>query len=223
MKPLLVIEHEPSSPMGWVRDWLQSRHRVWQHIRLIEGGTLPPVDEMAGAIILGGEMNVDEEALYPWLRAEKAWLSQALRQQIPLIGICLGAQLLAEVMGARVYRLPFWEIGWIDVYSDPEKHIKEGRFFSWHGYGFDIPQGAEAWLFGEHWPAQGFRTPHVLAFQFHPEAKEDFIKDCAQSLERKQLPTVTKQNAREIRAQAPEAMLKSKEWCFSQCDRWWSP
>jgi GMP synthase (glutamine-hydrolysing) len=128
----------------------------------------------------------------PGLAAELALLQQALKAGAPLLGICLGAQLIAKALGARVYRNAQKEIGWAPIHfteagqADPlfQGMEPEETFFHWHGETFDLPQGAEWLAYSEGCRHQAYRyRSNVYGLQFHPEVTAEMIADwCAQPL-----------------------------------------
>jgi len=133
-------------------------------------------------VIMGGPMSVYDEAECPWLKAEKRWVEQAIRREIGVLGICLGAQMLADVLGGRVYRHKHKEIGWHPIARTTEKHpLFEGmpeRFYSfqWHADTYDLPHGAVRLARSEGCGEQAFAySDHVLALQFHLEATPSCI------------------------------------------------
>ena len=139
-----------------------------------------PLDSYDAYIVLGGAMHVDQERLHPWLREEKAWLSKLLERRAPVLGVCLGSQLLAEVAGAWVGPIPVPEIGWSEVEltgagtADPVLSALPPRFESlqWHRYAHELPDGALA-LAHSAASLQGFRLgASCWGVQFHPEVTE---------------------------------------------------
>jgi GMP synthase (glutamine-hydrolysing) len=127
-------------------------------------------------ILLGGPISAYEESLYPFLRHEIALLERRLGAARPTLGICLGAQLIARALGARVYPAPAKEIGWGGLQmseagqAGPLRHLAGVPVLHWHGDTFDLPEGAELLASTEICPNQAFGLGrHVLACQFHPE------------------------------------------------------
>jgi GMP synthase-like glutamine amidotransferase len=129
-------------------------------------GREPERDSYDAVMIFGGEANVDDE--YGWLREEKVWISDLLERGTPLLGVCLGAQLIAEVAGASVEQLPAPEIGWHEVEG-------VGLAFEWHHYGFEnAPPGATE-LARNDAGCQAFRLGSAYAIQFHAEVDEPTV------------------------------------------------
>jgi GMP synthase (glutamine-hydrolysing) len=142
----------------------------------------PPIrDDYGAVIVFGGEANVDGE--HGWLVEEKELIRGMMERSTPLLGVCLGAQLIAELAGAEVQRLREPEIGWHDVTSTGnDSLLPAGRFraFEWHRYGFDCPPGAIE-LARNDGGCQAFRLGHAWAIQFHAEVDlptvEGWIRD----------------------------------------------
>jgi GMP synthase (glutamine-hydrolysing) len=144
------------------------------------------VDNWGGVIVLGGAANPDQDALFDWLKAERSLLGQAIARQMPILGICLGAELLTQVIGGRVYRLPGPEIGWILIHTLDSAHddplwctvpdLFQG--FEWHGYGCLPPPGATVLATDREGLVEAFRYhDHIWALQFHIEADQQIIRD----------------------------------------------
>ena len=145
----------------------------------------PCVDKYHGVIILGGPMNVDMVEEYPHLATEVRLIRRVMELGIPILGICLGAQLIAKTLGAKVYKNPRKEIGWYDVSLTEEgkldpvmKHLEDTRpIFEWHGDTYDIPDGAVHLASSESCPNQAFRYgDNVYGFQFHMEVDAALVE-----------------------------------------------
>ena len=117
-------------------------------------------------MIFGGEANVDDD--HDWLAEEKAWIHDLLERGTPLIGVCLGAQLIADVAGARVERLPEPEVGWHELEG-------VGLAFEWHRYGFAAPPSGATELARNEAGCQAFRLGNALGIQFHAEVDEPTV------------------------------------------------
>jgi GMP synthase (glutamine-hydrolysing) len=138
----------------------------------------PDVDKYQGLIILGGPMNVDMTDQYPHLETEVRIIRRAVERNIPILGICLGAQLIAKTLGAKVYKNPVKEIGWYNISLTPEgqedpllRHFEDTkRIFEWHGDTFELPEEATHLAYGESCTNQAFRIgDNIYGFQFHLE------------------------------------------------------
>jgi GMP synthase (glutamine-hydrolysing) len=142
----------------------------------LDGDPLPPHDEVAGALVMGGPMNVDETERYPGLLAIREWLAEAARRAMPVLGICLGAQLLARALGAAVVPGQVKEIGFSAVtVDDPTDPILGGlapgaTVLHWHGDVFELPAGATHLASSALTAHQAFRLGNAWGVLFHPEA-----------------------------------------------------
>ncbi len=185
MAKVLVVQHVPYEPLGTIVSLLrQGRHRL-KHINFVrQPEQKVSIKGYDALIILGGPMNVDETADYPFLLKEIQLIKLALAQDIPILGICLGAQLIAKALGAAVYPAKQREVGWypvtkVSALNDPIlKHFDgQQQLFQWHCYTFDLPEQAEHLLASEICPNQAFRYgDKVYGFQFHLEASEHLIE-----------------------------------------------
>ena len=168
VRRLLVIEHGPYAPAGLLGDWAAARGLAAHTVALHAGEPLP--DGISGydaAVSLGASDAAYDDAV-PWLADELTFLDRLLGAQVPVLGICFGAQALARVLGARVFRLDRPEIGWVRTAS-PLPAMPEGPWLSWHYDAFDLPAGA-AELAANEVSVQGFSLGPHTGVQFHPEA-----------------------------------------------------
>ena len=167
---LLVIEHELDAPAGLLGLWAQARGLALSTIHLGGGDRLPArLPDCAGVVVLGSEQTAFDDAV-PWLHGELSLVRQALADGVPLLGICFGGQVLARALGARVYRLPEPEIGWVRLAS-PHPGLACGPWLEWHRDGFELPQGARELATGGA-SVQAYAIGPHLGLQFHPEATE---------------------------------------------------
>lgn len=166
--------------------WARERGIGVEVVRLDLGHPPPDPASVEALVIMGGPMGVHDEIDYPWLAREKRFLQDILRKPRPVFGICLGSQLMASALGARVYRAPEREIGCFPVRhvsSSRDVSICEGmpdRFpvMQWHGDTFDLPEGAVHLAKSEACSNQAFwAPPSALALQFHIELTEDGLRD----------------------------------------------
>ena len=185
-----VFQHEPHEGPGNIEKWLTSgsdgltcslSRTLWH-----EGQEPPVMDEVDLLVIMGGSMSVDDEGKHPWLIREKLLIEQAVKKGKRVLGVCLGAQLLACVLGGRVYRNRHREIGWFPVFSTAEARQRDlyrsfpGKFnaFHWHGDTFEVPYGGFRTFYNECTANQGFQFGNrVVAVQFHIESTDSQIRD----------------------------------------------
>ncbi len=185
---VLCLQHGPTEEPAAIGRWLELNGHTLVVAKLYESPLLPK--EWDALVIMGGHMGVYDEADYPWLKEEKIFLNRAVASGKKLLGICLGAQLLAEALGARVYKGPFFELGWWEVEwtktAEKDPHVGDlpprFRAFQWHGDTFDLPQGATLLATSIAYPNQAFRLgENILAFQFHPEVDDDVLLNWVQN------------------------------------------
>ena len=186
MPRILVFQHVAAEPLGTLDPLIRARgHRI----RFVnfdrEPDAQPSVDRYRGLVVLGGPMNVDEQARHPHLRTELLAIERMLAQGKPVLGICLGAQLLAHALGARIERTPVPEIGWYPLRTtaagrdDPVLAPlgEESQVFQWHGRRFDIPDGAAHLAGSAQCAQQAFRHgDNAYGFQFHLEMDEPLVE-----------------------------------------------
>jgi GMP synthase (glutamine-hydrolysing) len=186
MRKLLVFQHSPREPLGVFDPMLR---RAGFRIRYVnfarQPDQQPDVSRYNGLVVLGGPMNVDQVAQYPHLTTEIAAIREALTRGIPVLGICLGAQLLAAALGSVVRPNHVREIGWYRLHPTAEagvdplcRHLDgEHHVFQWHAYTFDLPPGAVHLASSPTCPNQAFRYgDRAYGLQFHLEANETLIE-----------------------------------------------
>jgi GMP synthase (glutamine-hydrolysing) len=153
-----------------------------QTVKPLAGQPLPDHDGVAGAVFMGGPMNVDEVGRFPALAAEREWLAEAVERGMPVLGICLGAQLLARALGAEVRPGEAPEIGFAPVeVIDPTDPLLGGlapsaEVLHWHGDVFDLPDGAAHLASSERTACQAFRAGNAWGVLFHPEADSALVE-----------------------------------------------
>src|SRR5205814_9762140 len=143
----------------------------------------PTVDNLNMLIILGGTVGAYEEEKFPWLSTEKDFIRQAIEANKIILGICLGSQILAEVLGSKVYPHDKKEIGFFPIYKT-EATMQEAALalmpaswtvFHWHGDTFDLPPGAVHLFFSDACSQQGFKKGKCFGFQFHGEVNDELL------------------------------------------------
>ena len=184
-KEILIIKHIEIEGSGTIEYFFQNTLWLIRTINLAVGDTLPgSLRDIKAIITLGGPMNVYEEADYPFLRDEDIFLQNALREKVPVLGICLGAQLIAKACGAQVRKAPRKELGWHNV-TLTSAGKKDSLFsgvpetlevFQWHEDTFDIPDGAVLLAESASCIHQAFRYgENAYGFQFHIEVTPAMI------------------------------------------------
>ncbi len=176
-----VFQHVPFEGPANIARWAEGRGFPVAATRLYAGEELPPLDAFDCLVVMGGPMGVYDEAQYPWLAHEKRFLERALSAGKRVVGVCLGSQLLAEVLGGRVYRNAHREIGWHSVRRarDAERSapgsILPAEFlaFHWHGDAFDLPPGALHLLSSECTANQAFEYGKALGLLCHLEVSPE--------------------------------------------------
>jgi GMP synthase-like glutamine amidotransferase len=178
------LQHVEFENPGYIVDWLAERRQELTYTRLFRQEQLPAPDSFDALIIMGGPMSIHDETQFHWLRPEKELIRGAIRQQKKVLGICLGAQLIADSADARVYPNQEKEIGWLPLHWTPAacqwlgEDLAASLLFHWHGETFDLPKDAEHLAFSEACLNQGFRLgENVLALQFHPEVTTALLED----------------------------------------------
>lgn len=171
---MLAIQHVPWETPHRILDACGSLHV--HTVKPLTGQPLPGHDEVAGAVVMGGPMNVDDTERHPGLAVEREWLEEALDRDMPLLGICLGAQLLARALGASVVPGDAPELGYAPVeILDPDDPIlgalaPSTTVLHWHGDVFELPEGATPLARSERTEVQAFRRGNSWGILFHPEA-----------------------------------------------------
>lgn len=208
------LQHADFEGPGSIETWLQRMGYGITSTHLYSRDLLPKLGELDLLIIMGGPMSVNDEDAYPWLITEKQFIRDAIDAGIPVLGVCLGAQLIANVMGSRIFPAAEREIGWYPVqglrHGDPGcfQLPDELTVLHWHGETFDLPTGAVRLASSATCENQAFQLgDRVIALQFHLEATaalvDAFVEADADSL---QQGGAFVQSAAEIRAVAPEQL-----------------
>ncbi len=176
---ILVLQHAAPETLGALGPALTARQILPRYVKAFAGERIPrDPGRAAGLIVLGGPMGVADQARYPFLRQEIALIERTLAADRPVLGICLGSQLLAAALGARVGSAPRPEIGWYPVRlteaaaADPVWTSLPPSFtaFHWHGDVFDLPRGSVLLGSSDRTPHQAFRYGAMAwGLQFHPE------------------------------------------------------
>ena len=184
----LVLQHIACEPPGVFEDVLHERDAGLHRVELDEGEALPDWREFDAIVAMGGPMSATDDAELPWLTAEKKLIGEAVRAGVPFWGVCLGVQLLAASLGARVYPGPEPEVGLLPVTLTSE--ARDDPVFSaapddlvtlqWHGDTFDLPSGAVRLAGSPAYPNQAFRVERAYGVQFHLEVSGDMARAWAE-------------------------------------------
>ena len=204
------FKHVPFEDIGSIRSWLTTAGYTITCTPFFKSVNLPALEEIDLLIVMGGPMSVNDEKRYPWLAPEKQFIRQMVMSGKPVLGICLGAQLIASAMGAKVYPNSVKEIGWFPIYgvSSSDRSIfcfpQSVQAFHWHGETFDLPTGATRIAKSDGCENQAFQLGHsVIGLQFHlettPQAAQDLVSHCRNEL----LPAPCIQTEKEILSAGP--------------------
>ena len=175
------VEHVLFEYPGYLVDWAAAQGHSTSYTKLYEAIQFPSTTAFDMLVILGGPMGVYEEDVFPWLKKEKAFIKETIDAGKKVLGICLGSQLIAELLGAKVYPHHLKEIGWWPVQKVQEHALTlelpyELTVFHWHGDTFDLPEGAVQLFRSAGCEQQGFvYGTQVAGVQFHMEVKEDLL------------------------------------------------
>jgi GMP synthase (glutamine-hydrolysing) len=189
---VLILKNISTEGPGTIEDFLCEQAIVYRTVEL-EKEAVPKAEEFDTLVMLGGPMSVNEEEIYPYIKKEMELVREFIAAGKRVFGVCLGAQIMAKALGAKVYEGPEKEIGWYDIeltedgIRDPlmkklAVHPRAGDFwrrfrvFHWHGETFDIPPGAARLAKSALYANQAFRYGNdAYAFQFHIEVKKEMI------------------------------------------------
>jgi GMP synthase (glutamine-hydrolysing) len=221
---VLVLQHIACEPPGVYEDVLVERGAAIHRVELDEGDPLPDWRGFDAIIAMGGPMSVNDDDALPWLTDEKRLIGQAVRAGTPYWGVCLGVQLLAASLGARVYPGPTPEVGLL-----PVEITDEGRgdpvfadapddllTLQWHGDTFDLPTGAVRLAGSPAYPNQAFRFEQAYGVQFHLEVSPEMAQEWAEvpeyttSLERTLGPGSAPVFMREIERRSGEMLVEGR-------------
>jgi GMP synthase-like glutamine amidotransferase len=175
------IQHMPFEDPASMADWAAANNHSTSYTKVFETAAFPPADAYDMLVIMGGIMGIYQEDVYPWMKAEKSFIKRSIEEGKKVLGVCLGAQFIAEALGAKVFPHTEKEIGWFAVEKAEQHPLTEKlpqtfTTFHWHGDTFTLPPGA-IHLFKSHaCKQQGFvYHNHVAGLQFHMEIKEDLL------------------------------------------------
>jgi GMP synthase-like glutamine amidotransferase len=182
---LHYFQHVPQEGLGTIEEWAHKRSWSITKTSFFSGDPIPKLDDIDWLVVMGGPMSVNDEQALAWLKPEKQFIASAIHAGKTVLGFCLGSQLIANALGAKVQKNRHKEIGWFDIRMTPaalaskafSRFPKRLRIFQWHGETFDIPDKAmiaatndictnQALLYGD----------KVIGMQFHPEVTQDDVR-----------------------------------------------
>lgn len=205
------FQHVPFEGPGSLKRWFEEHNYLLTCTRFFESADLPEPGAVDFLIILGGPMSVNEEDRFPWLLIEKQFVRAAVESGIPILGICLGAQMIASAMGARVFPNAEKEIGWFPIYAVETNNPLAFSFparqmaFHWHGETFDLPPGATRLARSEGCENQAFQLgDSVIGLQCHLEATPQIVKALLTHAKKDMVPSRYVQPAKDILSASPE-------------------
>lgn len=215
-----TLQHVPFEGLGCINQWIATKKHSVSYTKLYDNPKFPTLDEFDWLIVMGGPMGVYDEAVYPWLKEEKEFILRAIESGKTVVGICLGSQLIAEVLGAKVYPNKQKEIGWFDIKkteyakTHPLLEQVEEQFtvFHWHGDTFDLPTGSERLFSSDVCLNQAFLyKKKVLGLQFHFEVTSQTLKEMIENGRNELVEDKTIQSAAKILEQTNHIDLNNQK------------
>ena len=182
--PIYIISHADCEPAAYLCTYLDKKNILYKKINGIRDG-VAAIDlvEVAGLVFMGGRYSINDD--HPWLDEEIKLILRATEKDIPLMGVCFGAQLISKALGAEVSKAEYMETGWHEIEADTSKLAdapalnldKTFEVFEWHEDVFSIPDGATLIFSGRNFKNQGYLYNKVLAMQFHLEMTEHMVHE----------------------------------------------
>lgn len=178
---VIVYQHVPFEGPGIIAEWAQARDRELQVVHSYRGDSVTPGADAAFLVVMGGPMSVNDTAEHPWIEPELDIIRQRIATDLPTLGVCLGAQLIAKACGSEIYKAEENEIGWYPVQRVTAEGL--GQYLPeqftplhWHGETFDLPSQAVHLAQTDACPQQAFQVGrHVLGMQYHIEATYESV------------------------------------------------
>lgn len=225
------LQHVPWEGPAFFPRWARDAGHEWRVTLVPEAARLPPPSSFDALVILGGPMSLTEHQRHPWLTAEKRYLEQVLANDKPFLGVCLGAQLLAEIGGARVRRGRHREIGWFPLQLAPARHdtwvgdaLPEGlEAFFWHDDVFATPRSAVRIAGTAASADQGFVLGSSIGLQFHLEATPEWAAHLVRRDAAQLTPAAYVQRPADILARPQAYYERGHVALGSLLERWLDP
>lgn len=222
------FQHVPFEGLGSILPWLIAHGHSVHHHAVYNYTVLPDLPEVDALIVMGGPMSVNDTIALPWLSSEKQFIRQMLAAGKPVLGICLGAQLIANALGAEIYANPEKEIGWWPLHKMTSTESAatfqfpvDFEAFHWHGETFDLPPAATLLASSEVCQNQAFQLgKNVIGLQFHLEttaaSAAALVDNCPADL----APATYVQNAQQILTKTNEDYLRLNALMADVLDYW---
>lgn len=218
------IQHMPFEHPASIADWAQENEHSSTYTRIFADQSLPAIDSFDMLVIMGGVMGVYEEEKYDWLKEEKLFIKNSIANNKKVFGVCLGAQLIAEALGAKVYPHTKKEIGWFEIEKvQPHKfteHLPQTlTTFHWHGDTFNLPENAIHIFKSQACSQQGFvYNDQVIGLQFHMEVRKDLLDGMTDNERAELKKDLFVQTEDEIKTLAVKHLNQQKNFMFKLLD-----
>lgn len=184
MKPVRIFRHIRCEGPGYFTTFLKKNNIPFELVRIDAGESPPPqIDDVSALVFMGGSMSVNDDL--EWIHQEIALIQKAFKANIPMLGHCLGGQLISKALGGTISANPVKEIGWLPIQKIQNKQTDDwlagvpdnSMAFHWHGETFSIPEGATSILKSQHCAHQGFVIDNTLALQCHIEMTDEMVRE----------------------------------------------
>jgi len=206
MKRLHYVQHVPFETPGSILDWARGQKIEVTSTKIYEGGKFPDVSDINCLVVMGGPMGVYEETEHPWIRDEKVFIEKAIKAEKSVLAVCLGAQLLACILGSKVTKNRYKEIGWYPIQTIHDGANEIFNFlpdrltvFHWHGDTFELPRGAVRIAKSDGCENQGYIfNKRLIGLQFHLEVTKESLMEMAENGKKELVRDVFIQSKEEI-------------------------
>ena len=225
---LVCLRHNDYQGRAYLPEWAAAQGHRWENLLVPRLRAFPPIDSYDAMIVVGGPMSVWETDKHSWLVPEKDYLGKVLAADKPVLGICLGAQLMAELLGSRVFAGPHREIGWFQIETEPASRgtwledALPDRYesFFWHGDSFDHPTDAVPLARSAAYPNQGFLWRRCAALQFHLEVTPEWVRMLCERDADQLVDAPHIQSAAQILGKGPDLYRRNNTLMDALLDRW---